>query len=141
MSDSFFNILFNRVSVNTVIAIFTHLLCEEKTILVAQDQKTLIPIWLALHSLVYPFRYANGTPYTRDDGQDDDDNEMAGVCPPMPFFNGIVKRDKATAIRIIEFEDYASPLFIDLTEDEPSKQFTFVNRKNSQVITNAGMVK
>ena len=56
----------------------------------------------------------------------------------MPFFNGIVKRDKATAIRIIEFEDYASPLFIDLTEDEPAKQFTFVNRKNSQVITNAG---
>ena len=46
----------------------------------------------------------------------------------MPFFNGIVKKDKLTAIRIIEFEDYASPLFIDLTEDEP---FTFINRKNS----------
>jgi hypothetical protein len=61
----------------------------------------LIPCWLALHSLIYPFRYASGTPYTRDDGGDLDENEMAGVCPPMPFFNGIVKKDRETAVRII----------------------------------------
>lgn len=77
----------------------------------------LIQIWLALHSLIYPFKYANGTPYTRDDkAEDDDDNEMAGVCPPMPFFNGIVTKDYDTAKRIIEYEDYTSPLFIDLTK-------------------------
>ena len=117
MSDSFFNVLFRNTSVSTIISIFTHLLCEEKTILVAADQTTLIPVWQALHSLVYPFRYASGTPYTRDDGADEDDeNEMAGVCPPMPFFNGIIRKDKPTAVRIIEFEDYESPLFIDLTE-------------------------
>ena len=68
MSDSFFNILFKTVPTNTIITIFTHILCEEKIILVAKDQRTLIPVWLAFHSLIYPFRYANGTPYTRDDG-------------------------------------------------------------------------
>jgi len=56
---------------------------------------------------------------------------MAGVCPPMPFFNGIVKDDYATAKRIIEFEDYTSPLFIDLTAAEYKDQFHFVNRKNA----------
>ena len=49
----------------------------------------------------------------------------------MPFFNGIIKKDKHVAVRIIEFEDYQSPLFIDLTERDPSKVFSFVNRKNS----------
>ena len=83
----------------------------------AQDTKTLIPIWLALHSLIYPFRYASGTPYTRDEeDKDDDENEMAGVCPPMPFFNGIIAAGLKKAIHIIEFEDYPSPLFIDLTK-------------------------
>ena len=101
----------------------------------------MIPIWLALHSLIYPFRYASGTPYTKDDGNDDyDENEMAGVCPPMPFFNGIVKQDRQTAESIILYEDYPSPLFIDLTETDPSKQFTFVTRKNSQTISNQGVV-
>ena len=57
----------------------------------------------------------------------------------MPFFNGIIKEDKRCAIRIIEFEDYQSPLFIDLTERDPAKVFTFVNRKNSQQITNQGV--
>ena len=121
MSDSFFNILFKQVNTDAIITIFTHILCEEKIILVAKDQKTLIPVWLALHSLIYPFRYANGTPYTRDDGAEDDDNEMAGVCPPMPFFNGIIQKDKKLAVRIIEYEDYTSPLFIDLCETEPTK--------------------
>ena len=124
-SDYFFNILFNNknesVTTDTIIKIFTHLLCEEKIILVAESQQELIPIWIALHSLIYPFRYANATPYTRDDGNDDDENEMAGVCPPMPFFNGILRKDKSTAIRIIEYEDYTSPLFIDLTEKTVDK--------------------
>ena len=57
----------------------------------------------------------------------------------MPFFNGIVRRDKPTAVRIIEYEDYQSPLFIDLTERDPAKTFTFVNRKNSQSISNTGV--
>lgn len=57
ISDSFFNTLFEEVKdVNTIITIFTHLLCEEKIILIARDHKTLIPVWLALHSLIYPFR-------------------------------------------------------------------------------------
>lgn len=37
MSDSFFNTLFNTTTVPTIISIFTHLLCEEKTILVAAN--------------------------------------------------------------------------------------------------------
>ena len=45
MSDSFFNILFNYTPVPTIISIFTHLLCEEKTILVAANPTTLIPVW------------------------------------------------------------------------------------------------
>ena len=131
ISDSFFNRLLNKVPTATIIQIFTHLLCEEKIILIASDPQELIPIWLALHSLIYPFKYANGTPYTRDDkAEDDDENEMAGVCPPMPFFNGIVKDDFPTAKRIIEYEDYTSPLFIDVTEKDQQKVFSFVNRKN-----------
>ena len=39
----------------------------------------------------------------------------------MPFFNGILRKDKSTAIRIIEYEDYTSPLFIDLTEKTVDK--------------------
>jgi len=128
------------VNTDTIIKVFTHLLCEEKIILVANNDSDIIPLWLALHSLVYPFKYANGTPYLRDDkAEDDDENEMASVCPPMPFFNGIILRDYETAKRIIEYEDYTSPLIIDLTKtkkDEEHLQFHFVNRKNQQVITN-----
>jgi hypothetical protein len=40
----------------------------------------------------------------KDSGGDDDDNELASICPPMPFFNGIVKKDKGTTIRIIDLE-------------------------------------
>ena len=106
-----------------IIRIFTHLLCEEKIILVAADENELIPLWLALHSLVYPFKYANGTPYTRDDKADDDDeNEMAGVCPPMPFFNGIVSRDYEFCKKIIEYEDYTSPLFVDVTKTRKEEE-------------------
>ena len=67
---------------------------------------------------------------------------MAGVCPPMPFFNGIVRKDKDLAIRIIEFEDYPSPLFIDLTAEEPSKMFHFINRnqKNQNIINSQGLI-
>jgi len=67
---------------------------------------------------------------------------MAGVCPPMPFFNGIVRKDKDLAIRIIEFEDYPSPLFIDLTAEEPSKMFHFINRhkKKQNLITSQGII-
>ena len=142
IAESFFTLLFRKLDVNTIITIFTHLLCEEKCILVAENQETLIPIWQALHSTIYPFRYAHGTPYRRDDGGDDDDNEMAGVCPPMPFFNGIVRKDKDLAIRIIEFEDYPSPLFIDLTAEEPSKMFHFINRnqKNQNIINSQGLI-
>ena len=77
MSDSFFNKLFSQTSVDVIIETFTHLLCEEKIILGAENPGELIPCWLALHSLIYPFKYANGTPYTRDDGNDDDENEIA----------------------------------------------------------------
>ena len=142
ISDSFFNKLLDKVPTTTIIQIFTHLLCEEKIILIAANPQELIPIWLALHSLIYPFKYANGTPFTRDDHADDDDeNEMAGVCPPMPFFNGIVKEDFGCAKRIIEYEDYTSPLFIDVTTKDPSQVFTFVNRKNQQVISNQGVAR
>lgn len=55
----------------------------------------------------------------------------------MPFFNGIIMKDKGLAKRIIEFEDYTSPLFIDLTE-KPEKALDFVHRRNTHVITNAG---
>ena len=48
----------------------------------------------------------------------------------MPFFNGIVRDDYETAKRIIEYEGYTSPLFVDLTEKDPVKQFHFVNRKH-----------
>ena len=37
ISDSFFNRLLNKVPTATIIQIFTHLLCEEKIILIAQD--------------------------------------------------------------------------------------------------------
>lgn len=37
ISDSFFNTLLNKVDVETIIQVFTHLLCEERIILVAQD--------------------------------------------------------------------------------------------------------
>ena len=58
---------------------------------------------------------------------------MAGVCPPMPFFNGIKAADYECAKRIIENEDYTSPLFIDVStrrQDDEHPQFHFVNRKN-----------
>ena len=48
----------------------------------------------------------------------------------MPFFNGIVKDDFPTAKRIIEYEDYTSPLFIDVTQKDQQNVFSFVNRKN-----------
>jgi hypothetical protein len=35
ISDSFFTLVFNKLDVNTIITVFTHLLCEEKIILVA----------------------------------------------------------------------------------------------------------
>ena len=54
----------------------------------------------------------------------------------MPFFNGIIKKDKPTAVRIIEYEDYTSPLFIDLTD--ANRQFHFVNRQNTRLISNNG---
>jgi len=57
----------------------------------------------------------------------------------MPFFNGIVKADYKKAKEIIEFEDYTSPLFIDLTESDKDRMFHFVNNKNSQVISNQGV--
>ena len=58
----------------------------------------------------------------------------------MPFFNGIVKRDKALAMKIIEYEDYTSPLFIDLTEKTPDKQFHTLIRRNTQSTSNNGVV-
>ena len=106
------------------------MLCEERVILVAENQGELIPIWLALHSLIYPLKYGMGTPYTRDDHADDDDeNEMSNICPPMPFFNGIVKADYKKAKEIIEYESYNSPLFIDVSPGN-KEIFHFVNRKN-----------
>lgn len=118
------------------------MLCEERVILVANDENELIPIWLALHSLIYPLKYGMGTPYTRDDHADDDDeNEMSNICPPMPFFNGIVKKDYKKAKEIIEYENYNSPLFIDLTTSDKNAMFHFVNRKNQQVISNQGVAR
>ena len=142
ISDSFFNILFQNVAVNDIIKIFTHLLCEERIILVVPDQNKLISIWMALNSLIYPFRYANGTPYTKDDGGDEDDNEMARIAPPMmPFFNGIVKKDKHMAEHIIEYEDcHPSPLFIDISErSDPNKMYHFVNLSDTTMISTTGI--
>ena len=68
---------------------------------------------------------------------------MAGVCPPMmPFFNGIIKQDLPLAQRIIEFEGYTSPLFIDLTaKNDPEKFFSFISSRNVQVNSNTGASK
>ena len=65
---------------------------------------------------------------------------MAAINPPMPIFNGIVKKDKELAERIIQYEDSPSPLIIDLTENQndPEKMFHFVNRANQHVITTQG---
>lgn len=93
--------LFDRVPIDTIISIFTHLLCLEKLIIVAETQKELVPIWMALHSLIYPFKYELGVPYQKDDLQEDDSNDLITICAPFPIFAGIIKQDKETLKRVI----------------------------------------
>ena len=123
VSDEFFQILFANLSVNTIISIFPHMLCQTSIIIAVKDMETLVPIHQALNSLIYPFVYPISAPCVHNDDQsDDDDNEMSHVITICPVFNGILEADIKLAERIIKSNQLPTPpLMIDLTkrDDQP----------------------
>ena len=77
VADDFFRILFDKVEVNDIIKIFTHMLCQTPIILAAENLEELVPIHQALYSLIYPFVYSISAPCVHNnDAPDDDDNEL-----------------------------------------------------------------
>ena len=74
--NSFYNILFQNMDIETIIKTFTHLLFEEKIIVAMENEENLLPVCMALHSLIYPFEYCTFAPFLINDGEDDDINSL-----------------------------------------------------------------
>ena len=74
--DSFYNILFDRMEIDTIIKSFTNLLFEEKIIVAMDQEADLLPVCMALHSLIYPFEYCTFAPFLINDGEEEDINSL-----------------------------------------------------------------
>ena len=102
VADDFFRTLFDKVEVNSIISIFTHMLCQTPIILAAEHLEELVPIHQALYSLIYPFVYSISAPCVHNnDAEDDDDNELQHIITMCPVFNGILHKDVKICERII----------------------------------------
>ena len=58
------------MEVDTIIRVFTELLFEEKILIVMDNTEDLLPICMALHSLIYPLQYCTVVPYLVYDGKE-----------------------------------------------------------------------
>lgn len=67
------------MNIETIIKAFTHLLFEEKIIIVMENEENLLPVCSALHSLIYPFEYCTFAPFLINDGEEDDINSLQQV--------------------------------------------------------------
>lgn len=70
VNTSHFEKLFRYLPADDIINIFTHMLFEQKTLLVSQKMEDLVPISFALHSLIYPFQMCLFIPCIVNDGED-----------------------------------------------------------------------
>ena len=73
---SFFSILLKNMEVDTIIRVFTELLFEEKILIVMDNTEDLLPICMALHSLIYPLQYCTVVPYLVYDGKEITDSNL-----------------------------------------------------------------
>lgn len=60
----------NSIPIEDIVKIFTHMLFESKTLLIAPTVEHLVPIAFALHSLIYPFKMCLFVPALANDGED-----------------------------------------------------------------------
>ena len=141
--QSFFNILFQNMDIETIIKTFTHLLFEEKIIVVMENVEDLLPVCSALHSLIYPFEYCTFAPYLINDGEEEDINSLQQVSQPFTYFMGVAAKDYELVKRNLEQDEYPSPLLVDLRRDRPSKDKDIFIRvdKSSYTFISDGMSK
>ena len=70
VSTSFFSILLKHMEVDIIIRCFTELLFEEKILIVMENTEDLLPVCMALHSLIYPLKYCTVVPYLASDSKE-----------------------------------------------------------------------
>jgi len=107
--------LLELVSIDDIITIFTHMLFESKTLLIAEEIEQLVPISFALHSLIYPFKMCLFVPCLLNDGENDELNSLNLVSSPLDYFMGICSDDKILAYNILADDDFTPPLIIDIS--------------------------
>ena len=70
VSTSFFSILLKHMEVDIIIRCFTELLFEEKILIVMENTEDLLPVCMALRSLIYPLKYCTVVPFLANDSKE-----------------------------------------------------------------------
>ena len=78
-NPSFYQTLFQILSVAQIIEIFTYLLFERSVIIVAHEIENLLPTIFALKSFLYPLRVCMIIPHLFNDGEDFYNNLLSQV--------------------------------------------------------------
>lgn len=88
---SFFNLLLENINPDQIIEIFTHMLFEQKTLLVCPTHDQLMPIATALHSLIYPFEMCIFNPCLINDNEEFEYSSLNQLSVPINYFIGIAQ--------------------------------------------------
>jgi hypothetical protein len=114
VNHSHFEALLSCIDQEDIVTIFTHLLFESKTLLIAQAPEHLVPLSFALHSLIYPFKMCIFVPCIMNDGEEVSLNSLNMICSPVNYFMGICQDDKEMAYEILREDTFPPPLIIDI---------------------------
>jgi len=117
-NSSFYQTLFQILSVAQIIEIFTYLLFERSVIIVAHDIENLLPVIFALKSFLYPLRVCMIIPLLFNDGEDFYNNllsQVVSVISDSTVF-GIQFQDLAQVKEYIVDDDDSRPLFVQLDD-------------------------
>lgn len=114
VNQSHFEMLLESIHPDDIVTIFTHMLFEQKTLLIAPKVDQLVPISFALHSLIYPFNFCIYVPCILNDGEDLNKNALDMICNPMNYYMGICQSDKEMALEILANDEFDPPLIIDV---------------------------
>ena len=102
------------MEVDIIIRCFTELLFEEKILIVMENTEDLLPVCMALHSLIYPLKYCIVVPFLASDNKETAISNLQLVSQPFKYLIGISGQDADRVFKIIKRDEFKSPLIIDL---------------------------
>lgn len=115
----------NSINIEDLIFAFTHMLFERRVLLIVPKVEDQIPLFQALHSLIYPFEYCLTLPCLKHDPNSEFDQyfeDCISAENPYDQFVCIPQEDKQRAFAVLENDTKSQNLLIiDLNPSDKPK--------------------